>query len=48
VDFCRGEVAKMSPKEARDFLNPLVPTFAMLLLVNASSVVAAFNPVREV
>ena len=34
----------MSPKEARDFLKPLVPTFAMLLLVNASSVVAAFNP----
>ena len=38
----------MSPKEARDFLNPLVPTLAMLLLVSASSVVAAFNPVREV
>ena len=48
VDFCKGEVAKMSPNEALDFLNPLVPTLAMLLLVNASSVVAAFSPVSEV
>ncbi len=30
--FCSGEVAKMSPNWARDFLNPMVPTLAMLLL----------------
>ena len=41
-------MTKQHSKEARDFLKPLVPTFAILLLVNASSVVAAFNPVREV
>ena len=48
VDFWRGDVANMSPKDARDFLNPLVPTLAILLLVNASSVVAALRPVSEV
>ena len=38
----------MSPNEALDFLNPLVPTLAILLLVSASSVVAALRPVSEV
>jgi hypothetical protein len=28
--FCRGEVAKMSPKSARERLKPVVLTLAML------------------
>ena len=47
-DFCSGEVEKMSPKSARERLNPVVPTLAMLLLVTPSCAVAAFRPVSEV
>ncbi len=46
--FCNGEVAKMSPKSARERLKPVVPTLAMLLLVTPSWAVAAFKPVSEV
>ena len=46
--FCSGEVAKMSPKSARERLKPVVPTLAMLLLVTPSWAVAEFRPVREV
>ena len=38
----------MSPKEAVERLKPAVAELAMLLDVTASSVVAAFSPVREV
>jgi len=37
----------MSPKDAVERLKPAVAEFAMLLDVTASSVVAAFSPVRE-
>ena len=47
-DFCSGEVAKMSPKSARERLKPVVPTFDMLLAVTPSMAVAAFSPVSEV
>ena len=48
AEFCSGLLAKISPKDACDFLKPVVPTLAMLLLVTASSVLAARNPVNEV
>mgnify|MGYP003327990294 CR=1 FL=1 len=38
----------MSPNDALDFLKPEVPTFAILLLVIDSSVVAALRPVSDV
>ena len=38
----------MSPKLARERLNPEVPTLAMLLAVTANCAVAEFNPVKEV
>ena len=41
AEFCRGLLAKISPNDAFDFLKPVVPTLAMLLLVTASSVFAA-------
>jgi hypothetical protein len=46
--FCKGDVAKMSPKSARERLKPVVPTLEMLLLVTPNMAVAAFNPVSEV
>ena len=32
-EFCKGEVAKMSPNSARLLLKPVVPTFAILFEV---------------
>ncbi len=46
--FCKGEVAKMSPNSADDFLKPVVPALAMLLLVTPMAAVAALIPVRDV
>jgi hypothetical protein len=46
--FCKGVLAKMSPKSADDRLNPAVPALAILFEVTLSSVVAAFNPVSDV
>ena len=46
--FWRGDVAKISPKSALYLLNPVVPTFAILLLVTLSDAVAAFSPVSAV
>ena len=47
-DFCRGDVAKMSPKSALERLKPEVPTLAMLLEVTDSCDAAEFRPVSEV
>jgi hypothetical protein len=46
--FCKGEVAKISPKSVRLRLKPVVETLAMLLDVTPNCAVAAFKPVREV
>jgi hypothetical protein len=46
--FCKGEVAKISPKSARLRLNPTVLALAMLLDVTPNCAVAAFTPVSEV
>ena len=46
--FCKGDVAKMSPKSARLRLKPTVDTLATLLAVTPSCAVAAFKPVSEV
>ena len=46
--FCKGDVAKISPKSALDLLNPVVPVLAILLLVTLKAAVAALSPVREV
>ncbi len=46
--FCKGEVAKMSPKSVRLRLKPTVPALAMLLEVTPSAEVAAFRPVSAV
>jgi hypothetical protein len=48
AEFCSGLLAKISPNEALDFLKPVVPTLAILLLVTDSSVLAARNPVNDV
>jgi hypothetical protein len=48
VAFCKGEVAKMSPKSARLRLKPTVLALAMLLDVTPNCAVAAFKPVSEV
>jgi hypothetical protein len=38
----------MSPKSARDRLNPVVPTLEILFEVTPNMAVAAFKPVSEV
>ena len=48
LDAVVAGIFSRSPNEAFDFLNPVVPAFAILLLVTASSVLAAFNPVSDV
>jgi hypothetical protein len=48
VAFCKGDVAKMSPKSARLRLKPTVLALAMLFDVTPNCAVAAFKPVSEV
>ena len=47
-EFCKGEVAKISPNSARLRLKPVVPTLAMLLDVAEISDCAPLRPVSAV
>ncbi len=44
-EFCKGEVAKMSPNSARLLLKPVVPTFAILFEVAEISADEPLSPV---
>ena len=47
-EFCRGEVAKMSPNSALVLLKPVVPTLAILFDVADISDCAPLSPVNAV
>ena len=47
-EFCKGDVAKMSPNSATLRLKPVVPTLAILFEVAEISADEPFNPVSAV
>ena len=47
-EFCKGEVAKISPNSARLRLNPVVPTLAMLFELAEISACEPLRPVKAV